>query len=225
VLSLKARPINGSAVQARRRPGFQALPFEAKRPKLVGQQIRGRFTASAATDPLLADVRQAVQKRPRSHDHGFRSQHAAIPKLNPSDTTIRNGETRDLSLHDSQIRLLLQYLAHLKPIKLLITLSARRPNGRTAAGIQQPELYAGGIRDLTHHPAQRVDFAYEMALRNSADGRIAGHLRDQVDIHRDHRGPQTQTSARARSFTTSVSGSDHNHLIRLSHVIYSSVAR
>jgi hypothetical protein len=78
-------------------------------------------------------------------------------------------------------------------------------------------------------PPRRVDLAHQVPFRDPAHGRIARHLRDQIDIHGDHRRAQAQASARARRFTTGVPGSHDDHLIRLFHVTkpvtYSSVAR
>ena len=76
----------------------------------------------------------------------------------------------------------LEHLAHLHAILLLVALRARRPDGGAARGVEQAELDADGVGDLAHDSAERVDFAHQMALGDAADGGVAGHLRDEVEI-------------------------------------------
>jgi len=61
---------------------------------------------------------------------------------------------------------------------------AWRPDGGAAAGVEQAELGADGVGDFAHHAAERVDLAHEVRLGDAADRRFAGHLRDEVQIHR-----------------------------------------
>ena len=42
---------------------------------------------------------------------------------------------------------------------------------------------------------------------------IAGHLRDQVEIHGDHRGAQAHARARSGGFATGMSGAHDNHVV------------
>ena len=64
--------------------------------------------------------------------------------------------------------------------RLLVCLSARRPDGGTAAAIEQLELNPGGVDRAAHQPAQRIDFANQVPFRRAANRRIAGHVRDGV---------------------------------------------
>ena len=70
-----------------------------------------------------------------------------------------------------------------------------------------------GVGNFAHRAAQRVDFANQMALRDAADGGIARHLRDQVQVHRDHRGAQAHASACTRGLATGVAGAHDNDVI------------
>src|SRR6185437_8243192 len=102
---------------------------------------------------------------------------------------------------------------------LLVTLGARRPDRWPAAGVQKPELDADGIGELTYDAAERIDFADQMALGNAANRRIAGHLRDQVKVHGDHCGRQTQTRARTRRFATGMASAHYDDVVLLLHGI------
>jgi hypothetical protein len=61
--------------------------------------------------------------------------------------------------------------------------------GRATAGIEEPELDADGVGHFTHGPAQSVDFADQVAFRDAADRGVAGHLSDEVQVHRHDGGP------------------------------------
>ena len=126
-------------------------------------------------------------------------------------------ERRHLRLLDAQVRLLLEHLAHADAVQLLVHLRARRPDGRAAAGVEQAELNADRIGHLAHDAAQRVDLAHQVALGDSADGGVAGHLRDQVEVHRDHGGPQTHAGAGARGFAAGMSGADDDDVVPFVH--------
>src|ERR1700722_18041533 len=71
-----------------------------------------------------------------------------------------------------------EFFAHLDAVESFVALGAGRPDGRAAGGIEEAELDAASVSDFAHDAAEGVDFANEMALGDSADGRVAGHLRD-----------------------------------------------
>ncbi len=122
-----------------------------------------------------------------------------------------------------KVRLRLQDFAHAEAVQLLVHLGARRPDGRTARSIQQAELDADGIGDFAHDAAERVDFPNEVTLGDAADGWIATHLRDQVQVHGDHGGAQANAGAGARGFTAGVAGADDNDVVPVGHCYHCTV--
>ncbi len=222
MLRLESRPIDGAAIQARRSAGLQALPFQAQRAELIAQKVRRRLAASAATILLLADVRQPIQERAGCDHDRVALDRPAVAQQDALEPAWLESEITSCATSACRIRRFGSFSRIsriLQPILFLVALRARRPHRRPAAGIQQPKLDADGVRDLAHHAAQRVDLANQMALGDSADRRIARHLRDQVQIHRDHRRLQAQTGARARRFAAGVSGADDDHFITICHVL------
>src|SRR6267378_4487304 len=131
-------------------------------------------------------MRETVQERPGGHDDGIARKRASVAQQYTSNPAPFDSELSYLCLKNSQIRLVLEHLAHADAVLLLVALRAWRPNRRTTAGIQQPKLNAHGVGDLTHDSAERIDLANQMAFGDSPNGRIAGHLRNQVQIHGDH---------------------------------------
>src|SRR5262249_52311368 len=95
----------------------------------------------------------------------------------------------------------LQHPTHQGPIECLVFLSSRRPNGRASAGVEKAKLNPRLVSHQPHHASQRVNFTNKMAFGDASDCRIAGHLRDEVHIHRVKRGDTTHPSRRVSCFT------------------------
>ena len=64
------------------------------------------------------------------------------------------------------------------------------------------------VGDFAHDAAEGVNFPDQMAFCNSTDGRITGHLRDQVNIQRVKRGLQAHARARDSGLAAGMSCSD-----------------
>ena len=94
----------------------------------------------------------------------------------------------------AEVLLAFEHLAHLEPVGLLVALRPWRPHRRPSRRVQQAELNADRVRDFAHDPAERVDFAYQVTFGNAAHGRVARHLRDQVNVQREQRGAQAHAS-------------------------------
>ena len=118
----------------------------------------------------------------------------------------------------------LQHLAHLEAVLLLVALRARGPHGRAARGIQQAELDADGVGDFAHDAAESIDFADEVSLGNAADGGIARHLRDEVDVERVERSLQAHASGGHGGLASGMAGANHHNVIGFSELRQQSVS-
>ena len=173
-LRLEPRPVDGAAIQARRRAGLQPGPVEAEGAQLVAQELGRRLAVAAATVGHLADVGQPVEEGTGGDDHRPGVHGAAVAQQHSGDAPIgADLERRDFRLLDTQVRLLLQHLAHADAVQLLVHLRARRPHGGPRRGIEQAELNPDRIRHLAHDAAESVDLAHQVALGDSADGGVA----------------------------------------------------
>ena len=134
-------------------------------------------------------------------------------------------QIRHFRLLDLQIGLRLQHLPHLQAVGLLIALGTRRPDRRTARGVQQAELDAHSIRDLAHNAAQRIDFAHQVTLGDATYGRVARHLCDQVDVEGVKASLQTHARGRHGGFATGMACTNNDDIELLGegpHRFYSS---
>ena len=61
-----------------------------------------------------------------------------------------------------------------------------------------------------------------MPLRDSANRRVAGHLGDKVEVHRDHRSSETHARASAGGFTTRMAAPHYQNVVLLRHCYHCS---
>jgi hypothetical protein len=98
-------------------------------------------------------------------------------------------------------------------VLLLVALSTRRPHRRPARRIEQAELDAHVIGNLTLDATKSVHFPDQMSLGDAAHSRIAGHLSDEVEIQGVESRAQAHTRCGHRGFATSVSGANHDYIV------------
>ena len=122
-------------------------------------------------------------------------------------------EVDDFSLADVEAGLGFEHLAHLHTIELLVALGAGAPDSRTARGIQEAELDADGIGYFAHDAAEGIDLAHEVALGHASNGRIAAHLRNQVEVHGNDGGFQAHARGSHGRFAASVPSAHHDDIV------------
>ena len=69
---------------------------------------------------------------------------------------------------------------------MLVRLGTKALHGGALAAVEHAHLQCGPVRVDAHFSAQRVYLAHEVTLRRSADGRVARHKGDAVQIEREH---------------------------------------
>ncbi len=91
---------------------------------------------------------------------------------------------------------------HRLAVELAVGLGAGAADGRALAAVEHPELDAGAVDGPGHEPVEGVDLADQLALGEAADGRVAGHLADGVEVVGDAAAcgrPGAPTPPRPRS--------------------------
>ncbi len=133
-------------------------------------------------------MHQSPKKCPRRYDNCFSEVLDFKGCFDAESFPILVKNFRCLSLFYIQIWLRFANPFHAKLVGLFIALSARSPDSRTFFGVQHPELQPGHVRVPAHLPTQSINFARQMPLGESADGRVARHLSDCVCIHGKQQG-------------------------------------
>src|SRR5579862_847545 len=80
-LKLELRPVDGAAVEARRRTCFEAATAQSKLLQRFAQQNRSRLARASRRILLLATVDQSVEECSGRNDDGTRADGAAITKF------------------------------------------------------------------------------------------------------------------------------------------------
>ena len=77
-----------------------------------------------------------------------------------------------------------------------VGLRAQRVYRRALSEVQHPVLDAAAVRRFGHFAAQRVELTHQMSLSRAADGGVAGHVADRVEIDREDDGRKAHPRAR-----------------------------
>src|SRR5688572_4794403 len=105
-----------------------------------------------------------------------------------------------------------QDLPHLRPVQTPVGLGTRRLNCRPTRAVQQPKLNPSPVDHAAHNAAEGVYLSDNMAFSDSADGRVARHLADQVQIYSYQSRLRTKARGGRGRFASRVPCPDHNHI-------------
>ena len=86
-------------------------------------------------------------------------------------------------------------------------------HGGAFAAIEHAEVDAGGVDGPAHHAAQGVDFPHDLPLGDTADGRVAAHLGDGVEVVGKEGGPGTHPRSGQGGLAPGVPGSDDDDIV------------
>ncbi len=121
-------------------------------------------------------------------------------------------EVDDLGLPDVEVGDALEEFPHADAVEGLVALGAGAPDGGAAGGIEQAELDAGLVGDLSHDAAEGVDLADEVSFGDAADGGVAGHLGDEVGIEGEECGAQAHAGGGDGGLAAGMAGSDNGYV-------------
>ena len=116
-------------------------------------------------------------------------------------------------LEQVQARLLLQGAAHERLVELAVGLGAGGAYRRPLAGVEDAPLDTGGVRGPGHEAAQGVDLPHQVALADAADGRVAGHLAQGLDVLGQEQGAGPAACRGQGRLAPGVTAAHHDHLI------------
>ena len=223
-LHFQRRPVDGAAVEARRRAGLEPAELEARARHRRRKAHGGLFVHAAGDDLLLADMDQTAQEGSGRQNDGAAGQPPAVGKDDGRDPAVVEFEVLDLGLDDVQQILLGNRLLHGGGVELAVGLGARAANGGALAAVEQAELDAGGVRHPAHQAVERIDLADEMALAQAADRRIAGHRADLVGAQRHKRGARARAGGSTCCLAAGMAAADHHDIVDFSHFSFRFVA-
>ena len=212
VLLFHHREIDGLAVEARWRAGFQAALRQVQFLEARRQRDRGRITHAPAGIVFQPDVDLAVEEGTGGQHH--RLGHEADAQLrHRADHAFAFDDQVVASLgEDRQIRLIFQSTADRLLVQHTIGLGTGCAHRRAFRGIEDAELDARFVGRRSHRAAQRIDLAHQVPLADAADRRVAAHRPEGVEIVRQQQRLRPHPCGRQRSLGTGVAATNHNDI-------------
>ena len=114
---------------------------------------------------------------------------------------------------DVEVGGVLEQPLHAELVGLLVGLGARRADAGALVGIEHAELDAGGVGVEAHETTEGVDFPDDVSFGESADGGVAGHLGDGVEILGEEGDGAAHASGGGGGFNAGVTGTDDDDVV------------
>ncbi len=173
--------VNSPAVEPCRRAGFEAAKFKSEVAQTVTEGGRG-VPHSTAFLILETNMEESAHECSSGHDDGSSEGAVAKVGLHPRDGVVGGEDADGISLAEGESVRRLERGFGTELIGLFIALGPWGAHGGPTCGVEHPELDGRGIRVQPHEPTQRVDLANDLSFGLTADGGIAGHLTQGIEI-------------------------------------------
>jgi hypothetical protein len=146
---------------------------------------------------------------------GFHADHA----LSVISWVFLNEQLVGGLLQEGQAGLRFEHPPDFTLVGVTIGLRSGAVHGGPFATIEHVELQGGSIDGQSHGPTQGIDLADDLPFGHTANGRIAAHLGDAVEIAGKQSRFRPQPRSRHRSFRASVAAADDQdiELMRILH--------
>ncbi len=160
---------------------------------------------------------QPAQEGAGGQNHGAGSDFTGISQPNAGNPAVFDEQIVDFGLDHREIGGLADRPLHGGRIELAVGLGARTAHRRALAAVQNPKLDAALVGDPAHQAVQRIDFPHQMALAESANGRVAGHRADGRKPMRDQRRGRAHARGGGRGLAAGMPATDHDDIEALIH--------
>ena len=154
-----------------------------------------------------------AQKRTGGQHHSPCLVAPAIRGLHARHPLTRDEQPRHRSLRKRDPRNRLQQRPHRATIQPAIALGARAPDRRTLGAVEHPELDPRAVGSPPHDPTQRVHLPRHRPLGYPANGRVARHLPDHLEILGQQQHPRASPGRKGASLGAGVAAADYNHVM------------
>ena len=180
--------IHGLAVDARRRARLEPAHVEGQFAQALREANRCLVPGATAGLVLHAQVDHTAQEGAGGQDHGPGMEaDAGLGDHAPAFVAL-DDQVLGALLEKGDIRMILQHLPDGGLVQDAVRLRTGSADSRSFTRIQGAELDTRTVRGMTHGPAQRIDLLDQMALADTPDGRVAGHLAQCLDVVRQQQG-------------------------------------
>src|SRR5438552_15424149 len=218
VFALDLRPIDAAPVDPRRGPGLEARCCKSKCINML-RDIDRRLIASAPRRDLRirAEMDPPAQEGPGRDDDGARAERPPVAGDDSCDARALEDQSRHHALRQLDVRKRLEQGPHGAAVQRPVALRAWGPDSRPLGAVEHPELDRRAIGGPPHDPAEGIDLAHHGALRDPADGGIAGHVADGVEVGGEQESVGAQAGGHDGGFRAGMTGAYNDYIIHDAH--------
>ena len=159
-------------------------------------------------------MHQGPEEGAGCNDHGGASEFDIQIGPHAGNSAVLEVQSRDRSLKELKVLLQLQRMLHPILVGLLVGLHPRCLNRQALGLIEQPKLDSGHVGIDGHLASQCINLAHDVALGLATDRGVTTHRGNGVDVAREEEGGCTHSRRRQGRFTSRVTGSADDHIIR-----------
>jgi len=176
------------------RARLEAADCDAQIQKALRQFVGGGKARRALRPEAVAHKNPTAQIDPGGEDDRLGAYARAVGKLYARAASALRQDARDFTLRQGQPLLAFNGLPHPEGIGLLIRLCPEAADGGAFGSVQQAHLQTGVVRGKAHFAAQGVHLPHQVAFGCAADGGIAGHEGQMVQVqgHKTARQPHAR---------------------------------
>ena len=157
---------------------------------------------------MVALVNDAVKEGAGRQHHRAGAQLGPVARDYAGDPRAVEDQALGRAGHQLQVRSGRQFGLHGLAVQPAVDLAARALHRRALGAVEQAELDAGDVAEPAHDAVHGVDLAHQMALAQAADGRIARHLADGLELLGQQQGGRARARGRRRGLAAGVAAAD-----------------
>jgi len=165
-----------------------------------GVQYRSTVVEGWTVSGYQADMDAAGEERPGGQHHRPALEHQAHLGAHAGHAVALKQQVVHRLLEQIEIGLVFEPLADRLLVQHAVGLGTGGPHRRPLAGIEDAELDARLVGGQGHGATQGIHFLDQMAFADAADGWVAGHLPQRLDVVREQEGPTAHACGRERGF-------------------------
>ena len=172
-----------------------------------------RVPGSAAGHVFQTVMHFSIEECTCRNNNSFCMHRTARKCFHSGDFPIFQQKIHDCRIADRQIFLKFQYPFHTLMITIFVALSAGRPDSRSFCHVEHTELESCGIGHTSHRTAHGINFTDNVTFCDPADGRVAAHLGNMIQINGEKNGFRAHSGGGESCFTCGMTAAHNRYII------------
>ena len=212
-LFLTRAKVDAACIDARWGAGFEPPEFKTELREAIGCFVGGLLTCSTRAVGEIAHMNEALEEGARGQNDGFGGKNRFGFGDHAFNASVFDYEVFEQALFDVEVWLIFDDFFYAKLVCFFVRLCPGCLYGGSSALVEHAKLQARGVNIARHFTAQRVNFAHHVAFCYAANGRVARHLRDGVEVHGQQQCFTSHACRGQRGFCARMSTADNNDVV------------